>query len=144
MLPLATIGYEGASQGAVIAKLAAAGVTLVLDVRAIAVSRRPGFSKTILAASLAEAGIDYRHLRALGTPKAGRLAARAGRTDEMRAIYQAHLEEPDALGELALATDLANHRPCALLCYEAEASRCHRSIVAARICERIGCDVSDL
>ena len=77
MFPLATIGYEGASLAAVIARLWAASVSLVLDVRAIAASRRPGFSKTTLSASLAEAGIDYRHLRALGTPKSGRQAARA-------------------------------------------------------------------
>ncbi len=144
MPPLATIGYEGASQAAVIAKLSAAGVTLVLDVRAIAASRRPGFSKTVLAASLAEAGIDYRHLRALGTPKAGRLAARAGRTEDMRAIYEAHLEEPEALTELILAAELAQQRPCALLCYEADARRCHRTIIAGRVRERVGCEIVDL
>jgi uncharacterized protein (DUF488 family) len=142
--PLATIGYEGASLTAVIGKLRDAGVALVLDVRAIAASRRPGFSKTMLAASLAEAGIDYRHLRALGTPKAGRLAARAGRTEAMRAIYVAHLEEPEAQNELSLAAELAQLRPCALLCYEADARRCHRAIVAQRLHERIGCETVDL
>ncbi len=111
MFPLATIGYEGASLTAVIAKLWAASVGLVLDVRAIAASRRPGFSKGVLSASLAEAGIDYRHLRALGTPKSGRQAARAGQIDLMRDIYEAHLEDPQAQAELALATELALHQP---------------------------------
>ena len=99
--PLATIGYEGATQADVIARLRAAGVEIVIDVRAVASSRRPGFSKTILAASLAEAGIDYLHLRALGTPKPGREAARAGRIDEMREIYEAHLATPEAVDALA-------------------------------------------
>ncbi|MEI9965338.1 MAG: DUF488 domain-containing protein [Caulobacteraceae bacterium] len=91
---------------------------LVIDVRAVAASRRPGFSKTMLAASLDEAGIGYLHLRALGTPKAGREAARAGRTAEMRAIFEAHLEEPQAQMALAEAAEIAANRPSALLCYE--------------------------
>jgi uncharacterized protein (DUF488 family) len=141
---LATIGYEGASLDAVIGKLKAAGVEQVIDVRAIAASRRPGFSKTILAASLGEAGIGYDHLRALGTPKAGREAAHAGRTEEMRGIYEGHLEEPAAQAELALAADLAAAKPSALLCYEADPTKCHRAIVANRIRQRIGCAVVDL
>ncbi len=144
MFPLATIGYEGASLTAVIAKLWAASVGLVLDVRAIAASRRPGFSKGILSASLAEVGIDYRHLRALGTPKTGRQAARAGQIDIMRDIYEAHLEDPQAQAELALAAELALRQPAALLCYEADARRCHRAIVARRLHERIGCEIVDL
>lgn len=144
MRRLATIGYERASLGELIARLKAAGVELLIDVRAIAASRRPGFSKTMLAASLEEAGLAYRHLHGLGTPKAGRIAARAGRTTEMQAIYAAHLEEPQALAELEIACDLAAQRPVALLCYEAEACRCHRAIVAGRIRERLGCEVVDL
>jgi len=144
MFPLATIGYEGDSLTAVIAKLWAASVSLVLDVRAVAASRRPGFSKTTLSASLAEAGIDYRHLRALGTPKSGRQATRAGQTNVMRDIYEAHLAEPQAQAELTLAAELALHQPAALLCYEADAGRCHRAIVAQRLHERIGCEIVDL
>ena len=78
-MAIATIGYEGKTQAQMIDQLKAAGVELVVDVRAVAASRRPGFSKTILGASLEEAGIGYEHLRGLGTPKAGRDAARAGR-----------------------------------------------------------------
>lgn len=144
MYPLATIGYEGALQAEVIKKLWVAGVRLLIDVRAVAASRRPGFSKSILAASLAQAGIGYRHLRALGTPKAGRTAARAGRTAEMHAIYEAHLEEPEAQAELALAAELARETPSALLCYEADAARCHRTIVARKLHEKIGCEIIDL
>jgi uncharacterized protein (DUF488 family) len=141
---LATIGYESATLDAVIARLKAAGVEIVIDVRAVAASRRAGFSKTILGASLNAAGIDYRHLRGLGTPKPGREAARHGRIGEMRAIFEAHLEEPQAVLEMGVACEIAAERPAALLCYEADASRCHRAIVAGIIQDRIGCAVVDL
>ena len=141
---LATIGYEGKTQAQMIAALKAAGVALVVDVRAVAASRRPGFSKTILAASLAEAGVGYEHLRGLGTPKAGRDAARAGRTDEMREIFSAHLAEPEAQVQLGRAIELARERSIALLCYEAQACDCHRAVVAERICEVLETTVEDL
>jgi uncharacterized protein (DUF488 family) len=144
MTPLATIGYQNATLDNVTDRLRRAGVRVVIDVRAIAASRRPGFSKRILAASLAEKGIDYVHLRALGTPKAGREAAHAGRTSEMRAIYSAHLEEPEVQTQLAAAAEIAAHRPAALLCYEARASECHRAIVAERIAAASGQPVVDL
>ncbi len=141
---LATIGYERATLGDVIGRLKAAEVDVVIDVRAVASSRRAGFSKTLLAASLAEAGVDYIHLRALGTPKAGRQAARAGRTDEMHRIYEAHLDEPEAQLALNEAVGVAAARKAALLCFEADARDCHRAIVASLIRERIGCTVEDL
>jgi uncharacterized protein (DUF488 family) len=132
-MKLRTIGYEAATQDAVIQCLQRAGVEVVIDVRAVASSRRAGFSKTLLAASLADAGIDYVHLRALGTPKAGRQAVRSGHVDEMRRIYEAHLTEPEAQLQLGEALDIARARPAALLCYEADAVNCHRRIVAGRL-----------
>jgi hypothetical protein len=72
---LFTIGYEGATLPEVIGRLRAAGVEVVVDVRAVAASRRAGFSKTVLRESLAAEGIGYEHVRALGTPKPGRDAA---------------------------------------------------------------------
>jgi uncharacterized protein (DUF488 family) len=144
MKPLATIGYEAATQAQVIGRLKAAGVEVVIDVRAVAASRRAGFSKTLLAASLAEAGIDYVHFRDLGTPKPGRDAARKGRVAEMHAIFEAHLAEPAAQLQLAQAGEIASERKAALLCYEADAAGCHRRIVAERICGRLGCPVEDL
>jgi uncharacterized protein (DUF488 family) len=144
LMPLATIGYERATLPDVIGRLKAAGVEVVVDVRAVAASRRPGFSKRMLAASLAEAGVDYVHLRALGTPKAGREAARKGRVAEMRAIFEGHLAEPAAEAELAQATGIAAERRAALLCYEAEACGCHRAIVAERIRGVLNCEVVDL
>ena len=141
---LATVGYERETQAEVIAKLAASGVRRVIDVRAVASSRRAGFSKTLLAASLDAAGIEYVHLRALGTPEPGRQAARAGRIAEMRAIYEAHLEEPQAQLQLAEAGALAQSSKSALLCYEAEACDCHRRIIADRLAEALGLTVEDL
>ena len=143
-MKLATIGYENDTQPATIAKLKAAGVKTVIDVRAVASSRKAGYSKTLLAGSLAEAGIEYVHLQKLGTPKAGRDAARAGRTDEMRAIFNAHLEEPAAQVDLARAGEIAADRKTALLCYEDQACDCHRRIVAQRLQEALGFTIEDL
>jgi uncharacterized protein (DUF488 family) len=141
---LATIGYEQSTLDDVIGRLRTAGVQIVIDVRAVAASRRAGFSKTVLAASLKAAGIDYLHLRGLGTPKPGRQAAHAGRIAEMQEIYRAHLEEPEAQVQLAQACEAAEDRTAALLCYEADAPRCHRAIVADLIQRRTGCEVVDL
>jgi len=96
-----TIGYEGATQPELVAALRQAGVERVIDVRAVPMSRKPGFSKNVLAAGLREAGIDYVHLKALGTPPAGREAARKGRWAEMNRIYAAQLDTPEAAAEAA-------------------------------------------
>lgn len=124
---LYTIGYEGATQAEVIAALRAAGVERVIDVRAVPMSRKPGFSKNILAAGLGEAGIDYVHLKALGTPPAGREAARKGRWAEMNRIYAAQLETPEAGAEAARMVALAEEKPSALLCFERDPAGCHRT-----------------
>ena len=141
---LATIGYEAATQAEVIGRLRAAGVELVVDVRAVAASRRAGFSKTVLRRSLEAEGIGYAHLRGLGTPKAGREAARRGRIAEMEAIFARHMATPEAQDALARAAALARERTAALLCFEADAAGCHRRIVAGLIREATGCEVRDL
>lgn len=138
MDPIATIGYERAPQADVIGRLKAAGVELLIDVRAIAASRRAGFSKTLLSGSLNEAGIDYLHLRDLGTPKPGRQAARAGRIGEMRAIFDEHMTTASALGALEYAIECARRRKVCLLCFEADPGCCHRTSVAERIIARTG------
>ena len=142
--PVLTIGYEAATLADVIGRLRGSRAELVVDVRAIASSRRAGFSKTVLAASLAEAGIGYLHLRPLGTPKPGRDAARAGRCAEMRAIFAEHLETPAAALALDQAIEVTRERRAALLCYEASPDCCHRQVVARRITARTGAEVIDL
>ena len=122
-----TIGYEGSTQAELIAALTQAGVRRVIDVRAVPLSRKPGFSKNILAAGLREAGIDYVHLKALGTPAQGREAARKGRFAEMERIYAAQLETPEAAAESARMIALAEEKPSALLCFERDPAQCHRT-----------------
>lgn len=128
-----TIGYEAATMSDFIAALAGAGVERVIDVRALPLSRRPGFSKTPLRGALAEAGIEYVHLRALGTPASGREAARKGRLVELEHIYASQLELPEAIAEGARMLDLAAEKPSALLCYERQPAGCHRSLLLAAV-----------
>jgi uncharacterized protein (DUF488 family) len=144
MKTLATIGYEGKTQEEFLGELDAAGIERVLDVRAVAASRRPGFSKTALRNALAERGIDYLHLRPLGTPAAGREAARKGRTAEMRRIYAGQLETDEAALALEQALAAAAEKKSALLCYEKDAPGCHRSMLAERMIARVPFDVVDL
>jgi len=137
-----TIGYEGATQAELVAALQAAGVERVIDVRAVPNSRKPGFSKNILAAGLAESGIDYVHLKALGTPADGRAAARAGRIDEMNRIYAAQLETPEAGADAARMIALAQEKPSALLCFERDPAGCHRTPLREAVMP--GWEVTDL
>jgi uncharacterized protein (DUF488 family) len=124
-----TIGYEGATVPEFIAALQRAGAERVIDVRALPLSRRPGFSKSPLRGALHEAGIDYVHLKALGTPSAGRTAARAGRHADMARIYAGQLELPEAMVQSAEMLELAAERPSALLCMEREPAHCHRTLL---------------
>jgi uncharacterized protein (DUF488 family) len=127
MTRIFTIGYEGATQDDVIAALREARVERVIDVRAVPLSRKPGFSKNVLAAGLKEAGIDYVHLRALGTPPEGREAARKGRWEVFARVYAAQLDTPEAGAEAARMILLAEEKSSALLCFERDPAHCHRT-----------------
>jgi uncharacterized protein (DUF488 family) len=124
-----TIGYEGTTVGEFIEALKKAGVERVIDVRALPLSRRPGFSKSPLRAALEESGIEYVHLKALGTPADGRAAARAGRHADLERIYFGQLELPEAIAQSAQMLDLATEKPSALLCMEREPAHCHRTLL---------------
>ncbi|NWG22890.1 MAG: DUF488 domain-containing protein [Pseudorhodoplanes sp.] len=140
-----TIGYEQAGIDAVIAELKRAGVKLLVDIRAVAASRRPGFSKRQLAAALDQAGIAYLHLRKLGTPAEGREAARAGDYPTLWRIYEKHLRTADAAGELDEVTQLVRAGPpLCLLCYERDVNHCHRRRVAELLSERTGARADNL
>jgi uncharacterized protein (DUF488 family) len=142
---LATIGYEGVTVQRVVEVLQQAGIEVLVDVRAVASSRRPGFSKTKLAAHLEEGGIGYVHLRGLGTPAEGRAAARAGRHAEMRRIFAGHLSMPEAQRELDdLAELIRSGRRLCLLCFEADAAHCHRTLVAAAVSSLVPVEVLHL
>ena len=143
--PLATIGYEGATVRDFLQALQEEGTELLVDVRALASSRRPGFAKTKLAANLQEAGIDYLHLRALGTPADGRAAARAGRHEEMRAIFMEHLATEEAQAQLETLADIVRSgRRVALLCLEANPEHCHRTMVADALVSKLKVRVEHL
>ena len=135
---LLTIGYEGCTIDGVLDTLRAAGVGLLIDVRAVPASRKPGFSKRQLAAGLDAAGIRYVHLQGLGTPKPGRDAARAGRPDRMEVIFREHMTSDRAQAELAEAKVLARGNRACLLCFERDHNQCHRRLVAEMITEETG------
>ena len=137
-----TIGYEGATQPELVAALRAAGVKRLIDVRAVPLSRRPGFSKNVLANGLREAGIDYVGLKALGTPPEGREAARKHDHATLERVYDGQLELPEAMAQSAILLDLAAEAPSALLCFERDPAGCHRSLLLRRIAP--GADVVDL
>jgi uncharacterized protein (DUF488 family) len=135
---LFTIGYEATVPARLVATLREAGVATLVDVRALANSRRPGFAKTALAAALAEAGIGYRHVKALGTPAEGRAAVRAGRPAEMRRIFGAHLAGVEAQAALGALAEQARRETICLLCLEADPAHCHRTLVAEAVAATSG------
>jgi uncharacterized protein (DUF488 family) len=145
MSVLHTIGYEQATSAAVLGELKRAGVELLVDTRAVAASRRPGFSKKQLAAGLDETGIAYIHLRALGTPKEGRDAARKGDLDTLWRIYEKHIATGPAQEQLDELTALvkAGRKVC-LLCFERDVGHCHRKRIAEIVSERTGAAVENL
>lgn len=137
-----TIGYEATTMAEFIAALKGAGVERLIDVRALPLSRRPGFSKNILAATLKDAGVEYVHLKNLGTPKLGRDAAKKGDVATLEAVYETQLGLPEAQAEAAQMRALAAEKPSALLCYERNPEHCHRTLLLEA--EGEGMEVVDL
>jgi len=135
---LTTIGYEGASLPAFLATLKAAGVTLLLDVRELPISRRKGFSKTPLSQALSGIGIDYQHERALGAPRNVRHRLREdGDLKRYFADFREYLTTQEPLLD-QLARTLSG---CvALLCFERNPAECHRSVVVAALAKRLKID----
>lgn len=134
--PLFTIGYERLSLPTLVTALQRAKVKALIDVRELPNSRRAGFSKRILAATLEEAGIGYTHLKALGTPKAGREANKARRWKEFWKIVDGSLAKPEALLALEEAAEIASANTACLLCLEHDHSICHRDRVAQMLSAR--------
>jgi uncharacterized protein (DUF488 family) len=142
---LFTIGYEQTPAKSVLDELQRAGVKLLVDVRAVASSRRPGFSKNELAAGLDQRGIAYVHLRGLGTPKDGRIAARSGQFDALHKIYAKHLKTPQAREELdELSSLVKKSGPVCILCYERDHLHCHRRWIAEIIEDRDSVKIENL
>lgn len=131
-----TIGYEGASAADLVDTLKAAGVTLLLDIREMPLSRKPGLSKTALSIQLPAFGIQYRHERWLGAPKPVRDALK--RSGDYRAYFSsfdAYLEtQHERLA--ALAGEVSG--TVALMCFERDPDQCHRKSVARVLGEIVG------
>jgi len=125
--------------------LKGAKIDIVVDTRAVAASRRPGFSKRQLAAALDEAGIAYLHLQKLGTPTEGREAARAGDIEALWRIYDKHIKTPEAREALdELASIVRSGQRICLLCYERDPEQCHRSRIAALMRKRTRAKIENL
>jgi uncharacterized protein (DUF488 family) len=135
---LYTIGYEKTLLRDVLATLTTAGVSTLLDVRDRPISRRPGFSKRQLAATVEDAGMRYVHLAALGTPPEGRLANRRREWGQFWVIVEEKLGRPEAELDLHRAAEIAEATPSCLLCYEADWRVCHRRRIAEILAERHG------
>lgn len=128
--PLFTIGYEGTTLDNFVRTLVAHNVKVLIDVRAVPLSRKPGFSKNKLAGRLAQDDITYIGLKGLGTPPDGRAAARKGQKSELERIFGAHLRTMEAVRDLQEAVKIAQSNRACLLCYEHSPRCCHRLLVA--------------
>jgi uncharacterized protein (DUF488 family) len=128
--------YEGRTVQELIAHLHALGVSRLVDIRLTPLSRKPGLSKTALGQALAEAGIVYEHRRELGNPKTNRPGfATAGTA---RDYYAELLRQPQAHQALEAVTAAGRQERVAVLCFEADDSRCHRQMVIQEIQRRLG------
>ena len=130
-----TVGYEGLTPEGLVKLLAGARITSVFDVRLNPVSRKPGFSRRRLEATLADAGIDYVHDKTLGNPIDNRASFKAGDAAPGRARMRAILDN-EASDALERVIDRAARERVALLCVEREHVRCHRTVTAEVAVER--------
>jgi len=142
---LFTIGYEQAKPAAVMDEIAGAKADVLVDVRAVTSSRRPGFSKNQFAGALRKMDVDYLHLQKLGTPAEGRQAARAGDYKRLWEIFDKHMKSAPARDELKQLVDLvkSGKRIC-LLCYCRDPAGCHRSRISALVKKRAGVAIENL
>lgn len=131
MTEIFTIGYEGADLGAFLRRLKAEGVSTLVDVRELPLSRRKGFSKNQLAAMLEQHGIQYRHRRELGAPREIRHELReTGDYRKYFARFNAYLKTQTTALE-NLLEECAG--AVALMCFERDPKECHRSAVAREL-----------
>ena len=142
--PIFTIGYERTTIDDFVSRLADAEIEILVDVRELPLSRKKGFSKNGLNAAVREAGIDYLHVKALGDPKPGREAARAGNHDLFVEIFTQHLEGEDAQTALTELADTVRGKRICLTCFERHHEGCHRKIVAERLSDLVGAPIEHI
>ncbi len=126
---LFTFGYEGLAIEAFIARVMAAGVKTIVDVRELPLSRKKGFSKNSFSAALSQHGIAYLHVPALGCPKPVRNQYKAdGNWRTYTGDFLAYVATQAApIQELV---NISRATTACLVCFEADFSMCHRTYVA--------------
>lgn len=134
---LFTMGYEGREIDEFVERLKQYGITRLIDIRDLPLSRKKGFSKSSLQERLGREGIDYVHSKTLGCPPPIRNQVKAdGDYDWFYKAYSQFLSENmDVIA--GLRRYLSDGNVC-LMCYERSHEECHRSIVASRIREYFG------
>lgn len=132
-----TIGYEGRNIGDFIERLLDYNIEQLMDIREIAFSRKNSFSKGMLMSYLKEAGIRYKHFSSLGSPKDIRdILHKDWNYKKFFEEYQKHIDDEDVKEELRDIEGLSKMRRTAIMCFEREPSRCHRSIVSNELKEK--------
>ncbi|MFF5205035.1 DUF488 family protein [Streptosporangium sp. NPDC000396] len=133
------IGYEGRDLESVVKDALAYGLTTLIDVRLNPISRKPGLSKRRLAAAMAENGIEYVHMPQLGNPKWNRAGFGGSATElaEARDNYAVHVASPEAEAAVDKIAIWAQKGLVAVLCFEADERRCHRSVVLDQVRQRL-------
>ncbi|MCC6444984.1 MAG: DUF488 domain-containing protein [Armatimonadetes bacterium] len=139
-----TIGYEGISMDKLMDILMQTGILRLIDVRNNPLSRRFGFSRKTLAPVCERLAIDYIHIPELGIPSADRKAL--SDDSDYTALFDRYEKRmlPHQPEALARVTRLIENDPSVLMCYEAEASRCHRGRLAAAIAKRTDLPIKHL
>jgi uncharacterized protein (DUF488 family) len=134
--PLFTIGYSGHTIASFIEALQAENVSLLLDIRMTPISRKKGFSKSALRQALEDSGIQYQHIRTLGSPRELRYDLYATKDyDTFFDSYRAYLA--DQTQSLSAAAELVTTERVCLMCVEQHSQECHRSVVAEVIADAV-------
>ena len=134
VLPLLTVGHGPEDRERLGARLAGAGVELLVDVRRFPGSRsNPDVHTDALARWLPAAGIGYRWEERLGGRRAlpaGAPVADAWWTVRQFAAYAAHTRTPEFAAALDEVLASAADRTVAVMCSESVWWRCHRRLIA--------------
>ena len=143
-----TVGHSTREIEEFIGLLRENGVDLLVDVRRFPGSRRhPQFGRDALSASLADAGIAYRHEDALGgrrasDPSGGPSPNTAWRVAAFRA-YADYMATPAFRSAIERLMEDAEARRPVIMCAEAVPWRCHRRLVTDALLAR-GVPVLDI
>jgi len=138
---LGSVGYELHKDHVAFARhVRAAGVERLIDVRELPISRRRGYAKSALAQAMAEVGVEYMHIKALGNPKPFRDLYKSGNVEEGRRRYEEHLlgEQREALEDLV---PLLREKRCALMCVEHNPATCHRTVIFEALRGELGIEL---